>query len=361
MKLTKVLGLALAATAMVPLAPALAADYEPPIYVDQAPEYVPVEVGSGWYLRGDVAYTFERKYRNTSLSLDDSLFDNDLVGNFIGLGSIGPIDAFSYSEKENPVAGSIGFGYHFNDWLRADVNVGLLANDKFTGTAHLFAGSLNPFESVDWRDRGTAMPDLGCLGSRTITQTDVTTTADADGNPVQGDPVVNTISAGDWRRDCMVSASVKNSAWNGLVNGYVDLGTYAGITPYVGAGVGVLLTRTNVSATATCEGYQGSASRNDGTISRTIDTTFLCRGQTDPNAQSVTYTPISYSKTDYYLMYGLSAGLSYQISKNTSLDIGYQYINAPNIRYYSIDNDGIKSHKGWGANQVKVGLRYDLW
>ena len=40
--------------------PALAADYDPPIVVDEAPRNVPVEVGSGWYLRGDVGYSFNQ-------------------------------------------------------------------------------------------------------------------------------------------------------------------------------------------------------------------------------------------------------------------------------------------------------------
>ena len=38
---------------------AFAADYDPPIVVDQPVEDVPVEVGSGWYLRGDIGYNFD--------------------------------------------------------------------------------------------------------------------------------------------------------------------------------------------------------------------------------------------------------------------------------------------------------------
>ena len=49
--------LILAAAAALPL-PAFAADYDPPIVVDQPVEEVPVEVGSGWYLRGDIGYNF---------------------------------------------------------------------------------------------------------------------------------------------------------------------------------------------------------------------------------------------------------------------------------------------------------------
>ncbi len=53
------LRLALSLAALAPFAAANAADYDPPIVIDDAAEYVPVEVGSGWYLRGDVGYVFD--------------------------------------------------------------------------------------------------------------------------------------------------------------------------------------------------------------------------------------------------------------------------------------------------------------
>src|ERR1700722_495855 len=81
--------LALAAI-LLPLSPVHAADYDPPIYVDQAPDYKPVEVGSGWYLRGDVGYAFNKPYE----------FSETPAGFSTG------IQAFS---------GSVGMGYHFND------------------------------------------------------------------------------------------------------------------------------------------------------------------------------------------------------------------------------------------------------
>lgn len=367
MKLTKFLSLALPATALAPLATAHAADYEPPIYVDQAPEYVPVEIGAGWYLRGDVAYTFKRSYKNSSYSLDDTLFDNNLIG----LGWVGPFDIFSYSEKESPASGSVGFGYHFNDFLRADVNVGMLANDRYSGSAHLVAGYLAPYGLADTLDSrfdrrigsNVLNPDFGCLGNRTTTTTTTTTKLDGEGKEVTGTPKVETAVAPDWRRDCMVEASARNSAWNGMLNGYIDLGTFAGITPYVGAGVGALMTRTKVSASARCQDSlvstitpKGDVSDKDGLVVTETTTTFNCR-----SGDNETVEVGSLSHTDFHLLYGLSAGLSYQISKNTSLDIGYQYLNAPGIKYYAVNADGVAERKGMDAHQVKVGLRYDLW
>ena len=74
----------------------------------------------------------------------------------------------------------------------------------------------------------------------------------------------------------MVSASAKNTAWNGLVNGYVDLGTYAGFTPYVGAGIGLLRTKTSFNVGATCQNSSVTDTSNldngDGTSTTTDQT-----------------------------------------------------------------------------------------
>lgn len=346
--------LALAAATLLPAA-ALAADYDPPIYVDEAPEYVPVEVGSGWYLRGDVGYAFKRNYKNEAFAADDALIDNDLIG----LGWVGPLDTFSASRSETPVTASIGVGYHLNDWLRADVTVGSLSNDKYSGTSHLVAGYLDPPLLVNSLNAGVFnMPDFGCLGSRTITTT--TTAVDGAGNPVAAQSGTATHTDQDWRRDCIVNATAKQSAWNGLVNGYIDLGTYSGFTPYIGAGVGLLQTRTKVTVGAKCENSSATersmaanALGGTTTVEQTVD--FSCRAPTDGSDVA------SYNKTSYDFMYGLSAGVSYQLSKNTSVDLGYQYVSAPNVNYYTIADDGLHYNKGYDMHQIKVGLRYDLW
>lgn len=90
MTLTSRIVLALAGLGLLPLTPAVAADYDPPIYADQAPDYVPVEVGSGWYLRGDVSYLAQKSFKNDDFAFTPASFD----------------------EKEDPIFASIGFGYH---------------------------------------------------------------------------------------------------------------------------------------------------------------------------------------------------------------------------------------------------------
>ncbi|MER8801989.1 outer membrane protein [Mesorhizobium sp. M0998] len=241
--------LALAAVVLVPLTPALGADYEPPVYVDQAPDYVPVEVGSGWYLRGDVSYLVQKSFKDEHFAFTPASFD----------------------EKEDPIFASIGFGYHFNDYLRADLNVGYLPGNKI---------------------------DIGYNDGTTV-----------------------------------ASATLKNYAFSGILNGYVDLGTYVGITPYLGAGVGVVQSKRRLSASYFTD-------------------------NADPTDDFVRHD----NKTQYSFAYTLNAGLAYQVSKNVSVDLGYQYFSAPDAEYVTAESlTSFPIRKGINNHQVKVGLRYDLW
>lgn len=174
MTLTMRIALAVAATALTPLSTALAADYDPPIYVDQAPEYVPVEVGSGWYLRGDVSYIAKDRVG----SIDYRTFDPTPPGSYTDA-------VFATRGLGTDVAFAGGFGYHFNDWLRADATVEGFRGD-FNGTTT------------------SAVPCAGGLAGTT----------------------------------CRTENSAKFSSIGVMANAYADLGTYSGFTPYVGAGLG---------------------------------------------------------------------------------------------------------------------------
>ncbi|MES0208817.1 porin family protein [Mesorhizobium sp. M0028] len=241
--------LALAAVVLMPLTPALGADYDPPVYVDQAPDYVPVEVGSGWYLRGDVSYLVQKSFKDEDFAFTPASFD----------------------EKEDPIFASIGFGYHFNDYLRADLNVGYLPGNKI---------------------------DVGYNDGTTV-----------------------------------ASATLKNYAFSGILNGYVDLGTYVGITPYLGAGIGVVQSKRRLSASY----FTDNANPADDFVLRD-------------------------NKTQYSFAYTLNAGLAYQVSKNVSVDLGYQYFSAPDAEYVTAESlTSFPIRKGINNHQVKVGLRYDLW
>jgi opacity protein-like surface antigen len=228
--------LSAAALVLTPLAPALAADYEPPVVVNAPDQFVPVEVGTGWYLRGDIAYGVNKSFKNIDFAAPP----------------------LSHSEDETTFSGSIGFGYHFTDWLRADLNLGYLPGNKVSAS-----------DGID-------------------------------------------------------SGKIKNSAWYGMANAYADLGTYVGITPYIGAGAGLVRSNPQASTTA------GGGAHEDS--------------------------------TDYSFAYTLNAGLSYAVSKDVSVDLGYQYLSAPDAKTVSLDApDSYSTHKGIHYHQIRLGLRYDLW
>jgi opacity protein-like surface antigen len=255
------MALALAAFASIPLASAVAADYDPPVYVDQAPDYVPVEVGSGWYLRGDVSYLAQKSFKN---------------GDFTFPATVNA--SRSFDDSENAYFASIGIGYHFNDYLRADLNLGYLPGNK---------------ASFGYDDSAAvALPTL----------------------PTQG------------------SGSLQNYGISGMLNGYVDLGTYVGITPYVGAGIGLVRSSRKLSAI-----------------------------YVDNNVPTNSFS-VQDNHTQYSLAYTLNAGLAYQVTKNVSVDLGYQYFSAPSAEYVTAESlTSYPVKKGINNHQIKLGLRYDLW
>lgn len=251
MKLSSSAIVASVALAVLPAVPAMAADYEPPIIIDDAPEYVPVEIGSGWYLRGDLAYNFDKPFRNLS-------FEGPTVAN--------P----AYDETHTAISGSIGAGYHFSDYFRADLNLGFLSKN--------------------------------------------------DQRLAYSAPGVST-----------TTVRVENEAWTAMANAFVDLGTYVGLTPYLGAGIGLVY------------GERDQSYRIDY-VTPPPDDIFLA-----DTKNQVTYA------------YTLNAGVSYRMSPNVSLDLGYQYFSAPNLEYSEISAGVPVVSKGVDIHQVKVGLRYDLW
>ncbi|MBX3597520.1 MAG: porin family protein [Rhizobiaceae bacterium] len=114
------------------------------------------------------------------------------------------------------------------------------------------------------------------------------------------------------------AGSAKNTIWTGFATGYVDLGTFVGLTPYVGAGVGVMHSRDELRADLSFE------------------------------------TP----ETQTEFAYSLNAGIGYQISDRTTFDVGYQFLASPNTEY--IDPDTFGSRNGVKMHQIKFGLRYEL-
>lgn len=175
------------------------------------------------------------------------------------------------------ITGQIGVGYQFNDWLRADVTA------QYRGKAE--------FSALDFY----ANPS----------------------NPAFGD------GTNDY--------SAKKSEWLFLANAYADLGTYGGITPYVGAGIG--------------------ASRNTISDFRDINIIQGAGGYAG-------------SHSEWNLAWALHAGVGIKATERMTIDLGYSYVDlgdAETGTFYNDDGttsgDSVK-FKDITSHDFKVGVRY---
>lgn len=117
--------------------------------------------------------------------------------------------------------------------------------------------------------------------------------------------------------------------WDGLVNGYIDLGNWSGLTPYVGGGVGVAGLNTFGTFTA----FDGTQVKLGG-------------------------------QQRYNLAWAAMAGVSYSLTPHLMLDIGYRYLDLGTYRapqgtaiqqaVYSPQKIDLNAH------EVRVGVRYQI-
>lgn len=226
-----------------------AADLLPPAPSLDQPDEV-VELGTGWYLRGDIGYVDYSTPRDVGF----------------GLPTLLPLDG-ERLERTFTLGG--GIGYQLTNWLRADATVDYHFGAEFSGTRP------NPTYSIGFvRDK-----------------------ADLESTVM-------------------------------LLNGYVDLGYWAGVTPYVGAGIGLSANRlTNIAREAYVLGV--------------------------PNG-SLVLSP----HTTYNLAWALMAGVAVDIGQGFKLDLGYRYTRLGDVRT-RIDGPGpgIKTDD-ISAHEIRLGARY---
>ncbi|MBW3096287.1 outer membrane protein [Pseudohoeflea coraliihabitans] len=261
--------------------PALAADLDAILYSPNLPVTQPVEIGNGWYLRGDFGY---------SLSSEGaaSEYTSVVVSPFATSS-----DTYTSSGLSDEWSGGVGVGYRFTEYLRTDATVDF-GQGRFGGT------------------RDSATPCLGEPTGTTCPSTD----------------------SGDYTTMSL------------LANGYVDLGTYAGFTPYVGAGAGMARVRWG-----------------------TITNSSLCSDGTGTCASSTTETYEHPGEDSWRFTYALMAGMSYSLSKNLQLDLGYRYQKINSGEMFGFDStstaagaSGTQAYdNGFEKHEIRAGLRYSLW
>lgn len=277
----------LTSTALFALAalPAFAADYDSPLYerlvYDEAAE-VPVEVGTGWYLRGDIGYAFSTRPAGT---FSYRTFDP-------GTQTYGNAN-FATQALKGDLNFGVGFGYRFNDWMRADLTA----------------------ERFQMRFNGTT----------------------TDAAPCTGQPVDTTCRTED-------AASLNGTAL--MANAYVDLGTFAGFTPYIGGGAGFTIAGWNaLNSTQHCVPGPGACGAPLPAL--------------EPSA----------GISSWRFTYAAMAGVAYDVSDNLKIDLGYKYRKVAGGDMFgfrqSESNNGATGPKGrdpgFGQHEIRVGLRYALW
>jgi opacity protein-like surface antigen len=186
-------------------------------------------------------------------------FSNQNVGNlfnanYAGFTSVSNIDK---GFDAAPLFG-LGIGYTVNNWLRFDVT------GEYRGAAN--------FHGLDVG----AIPSGACVGVAPCFAADRYTGS--------------------------------KSEWTFMFNGYVDLGTWWNITPFVGAGVG--FSRNTIS--------------NFGDISACLDSS-SCIGSGGSDA-------FGGSASKWNFAWALHAGLAYQVYRNVTLELSYRYIDLGNAQ-----------------------------
>ncbi|MFJ6328082.1 MULTISPECIES: outer membrane protein [unclassified Rhizobium] len=190
-------------------------------------------------------------------------------------------------------SGGLGIGYQFNDLFRADV------------TGDIFSGDFN----------GRLSSAMSCSGGAVGT-------------------------------GCSTKARSSFTAGSLMVNGYVDLGTVAGFTPYLGAGLGATrVSWGSVNAIGSC-----------------VDGTSSCGGA----APVSTRYP---GDSDWRLTYALMAGVAYEVTPNIKVDLGYRFshIAGGDMFGYSAADSAAGAGGAMGRDgalsrhEIRVGLRITTW
>ncbi len=271
----------LVATASTASTTLRAADLDPGYAEIPALQETKVEFGSGWYIRGDLAAT-----RILHATSSNPTFDTTDPASI----PTAPTISFNSSSDLGYTA-SLGAGYQFNKWFRADA-----VFDFHEPVASNYSGA-----------------PKSCPGSYT---------ENAAGTYVLG------------QEGCIPHYGANLQTYDVLFNGYIDLGTWYNVTPYVGAGVGLAFGHYSASSNY----FQSNGVPYHNTI-------------TYPPSGEVFYEDFDSSKsgTYYNVAFALMAGIAIDVFDHTKLDIGYRYLNLGKIG---------GSTTSLYEQQVRAGLRY---
>ena len=131
--------------------------------------------------------------------------------------------------------------------------------------------------------------------------------------------------------DCVSGQDARFKRTGLLANAYIDLGTWAGVTPYVGAGAGV----TYAKVDGVYDWYTGN---NGAAYAPNIPypTGFppvWVTGAGTPTTAPAGFTfgqqsrRVDVSRSQTKFTWALMAGLTLDVAANTKIDLGYRFVN----------------------------------
>ncbi|MCJ8150596.1 outer membrane protein [Shinella sedimenti] len=200
-----------------------------------------------------------------------------------------PFDSARFSK---PVSYGVGVGYQFSDFSRADLTTDFFSGDMSGDSA--FSG--------------------GCA-------------AGAPGGT-----------------NCRFDYKGDYSAVNVMANGYVDLGTVAGITPYVGIGAGATYVKwSDTSVLPVClDGAGSCAGASNGAVG--------LKGE-----------------DSWRFTYALMAGASVDLTERVKLDFGYRFSDTAGGKAFSgrglgTSVDAVNGRDdGFQKHEIRAGIRVNTW
>ncbi len=289
---------------------ASSADFRFP--VESAPESInnPVELGSGWYLRGDLGWSNNK----------------------------GPqLAPEAAKDRHLNWAVDVGAGFKFNDWLRSDLTIGWNKPRDYTTTGFRVTC---PYMLNGLTDQ-TSNLKTGYLWDSTHDTCDPVTKAQ-----------LNKI-------DLM---------WNA----YLDLGSWRGFSPFVGAGAGVSVLRANTTLkylkTSNGSEYAADLTPTDtyphiwtdefgNTITSWTDGAGVPHAGQPPIGFDKQVWTRQTNKTSFNLAWSLMGGLAYDITPQLKGELSYRYLNSGSFSSLSSPLIGtVKS--SIDSHQVRLGFRY---
>lgn len=212
-------------------------------------------------------------------------------------------------------------------YIRGDLGYKSYRNPKGRFTSDLFPG--------DGNFRGEKLKDAAVIGGgvgykisdhfRTDVTLDYETKAKFKGDLYSDTGCVPGVQCGSHEK-------AKISAWSFFWNGYIDLVTIHGFTPYIGGGIGVARLEINNYST---QGFAG------------------CPGKCPTTGYDI-------KDSKWNFAWNLQAGAAYHITDNLLFDANYRFVDLGDVKTKTVPgvNGGKVKVDDIQAHEVRVGFRY---